>query len=117
VYFLLNVSQICAANTRLLLLLTLSLYSVLTLYLNRLTDWQNEVTSGLGLRGKKKPKVEVSSRAIRRLTLRGGVTRIQLWIMPYFKLNVKLYLENIVKDAIVLAYDGGSSRESPPTTM
>ena len=76
----------------------------------RLTDWQNEVTSGLGLRGKKKPKVEVSSRAIRRLVLRGGVTRIQLWIMPYFKLYVKLYLENIVKDAIVFACHGGRKR-------
>ena len=87
------------------------MYSVLTLYLYRLTDWQKEVTSGLGgrggLRGKKKQKVDVSSKAIRRLALRGGVTRIQLWILPFFKLYVKLYLENIVKDAIVFAYHMG----------
>ena len=50
------------------------------------------------------------SRAIRRLALRGGVTRIQLRIMPYFKLYVKLFLENIVKDAIVFAYHGGRKR-------
>ena len=79
------------------------------MYLYRLTDWQKNVT-GLGLRGKKKPKLEVSSRSIRRLAMRAGVTRIQNHIMSHFKLYVKLYLENIVKDAIIFANYGGRRR-------
>ena len=76
----------------------------------RLTDWQKNVTSGLGLLRAKKPKLEVSSRAVRRLAMRAGVTRIQNYIMPNFELYVKLYLENIVKDAIVFANYGGRRR-------
>ena len=79
------------------------------MYLYRLTDWQKNVT-GLGLRGKKKPKLVVSGRAIRRLAIRAGVTRIQHYIMPRFKLYVKLYLGNIVKDAIVFANYWGRRR-------
>ena len=86
------------------------MYSVLTLYLDRLTDWEKENSGGLGLRGKKKLKIDVSDRAVRRLAMRGGVLRIQHYIYPYIKLYVKLYLENIVKDAIVYAHCGGRKR-------